>query len=105
MPNTDTVSDEVVATVTKQDIDEPHMWHVILHNDNATTMEMVVLILMQIFHKSFEEATKIMMHIHDNGRGVAGTYSREVATHKRDETMGTARASGYPLVATIEQAE
>lgn len=101
MPMSETISDSSVEVIEKQDLTEPRMWHVILHNDNQTTMEMVVLILMQIFHKSFEEATSIMMHIHEKDSGIAGTYSREVAVHKRDETMIVARSSGYPLKATI----
>jgi ATP-dependent Clp protease adaptor protein ClpS len=83
-------------------LDPPKMWHVILHNDSVTTMEFVVLVLMQIFHKSFEDASDIMMNIHDNGKGVAGTYSNEVATQKRDDTLTAARSNGYPLKVEIE---
>jgi ATP-dependent Clp protease adaptor protein ClpS len=83
----------------------PVMWNVILLNDNFSSMELVVLILMQIFHKSFEEAQDCMMHIHENGKGIAGTYSHEVASTKRDETIKVARANESPLVALIEPNE
>jgi ATP-dependent Clp protease adaptor protein ClpS len=76
-----------------------------LLNDEKTTMEFVVLILMQIFHKTFEDAQDIMMSIHDNGRGIAGTYSHEVSATKRDETMTIARTNDCPLVAIIEPKE
>jgi ATP-dependent Clp protease adaptor protein ClpS len=83
-------------------LDPPKMWHVILHNDSVTTMEFVVLVLMQIFHKSFVDASDIMMNIHDNGKGIAGTYSNEVAVQKRDETIIFARSHEYPLKVEIE---
>jgi len=68
-------------------------------------MEFVVLVLMQIFHRSFEEAQDIMMHIHTNGKGIAGTYSHEVATQKKDDTVAIARQHGFPLIALVEPAE
>lgn len=94
-----------VAIAEKIKLSPPRMWNVILHNDDKTTMEFVVLVLMQIFHKSFEDASDIMMHIHENGKGIAGTYSNEVATQKRDETLTSARSHGYPLRVDIEPNE
>ena len=91
-----------VVVVEKVSITEPQMWKVILHNDSVTTMDMVILILMQIFQRSIEDSTNLATYIHENGTGVAGTYSKEVATHKRDETIGVARANGFPLQVTIE---
>jgi ATP-dependent Clp protease adaptor protein ClpS len=91
-----------VAVVEKIKLSPPRMWNVILHNDDKTTMEFVILVLMQIFHKSFEDASDIMMNIHENGKGVAGTYSNEVATQKRDETLTAARSHGYPLRVDLE---
>jgi ATP-dependent Clp protease adaptor protein ClpS len=93
---------EVIERVTMQ---PPRMWNVILHNDDKTTMEFVVLVLMQIFHKSFDQASEIMMNIHENGKGVAGTYSNEVATQKKDETVTAARTNGFPLKVDIEPTE
>jgi ATP-dependent Clp protease adaptor protein ClpS len=95
----------VVAVIERVAMAPPKMWNVWLINDDATTMEFVVLVLMQIFHRSFEEAQDIMMHIHTNGRGVAGTYSHEVAVQKRDETITIARQSGFPLMAELLPSE
>jgi ATP-dependent Clp protease adaptor protein ClpS len=90
---------EVLDRVTMQ---APKMWNVILYNDDKTTMEFVILVLMQIFHKSFDDASEIMMNIHETGRGIAGTYSNEVATQKRDETIAAARSNNFPLNCEIE---
>lgn len=83
----------------------PKMWNVILMNDDFTSMEFVILILMQIFHKNFDDASEIMMNIHETGKGIAGTYSNEVATQKRDETISAARSNNFPLQCEIEPNE
>ena len=101
---TKTDNNSVVAVIERTVVAPPRMWNVILHNDEKTTMEFVVMVLMQIFHKSFEEAQDCMMSIHETGKGIAGTYSNEVAVTKRDETISVARKNGYPLVADIEVA-
>ena len=101
----ETKKQSVVAVIERVAMAPPRMWNVWLINDDATTMEFVVLVLMQIFHRSFEEAQDIMMHIHTNGRGIAGTYSHEVATQKRDETIAIARTSGFPLIAELNPEE
>lgn len=98
----ETNTDAVVAVIDKVAMASPRMWNVILHNDDKTTMEFVVLVLMQIFHRSFEEAQDIMMSIHETGKGVAGTYSHEVAITKRDDTVSVARTNNFPLMADIE---
>ena len=98
-------TDTVVTVVDRVTLSPPRMWNVWLLNDDQTSMEFVVLVLMQIFHRSFEEAQDIMMNIHNNDRGIAGTYSHEVATQKRDETITIARQSGFPLVAELKTSE
>lgn len=94
-----------VGVIERVTMKPPRMWDVILHNDEKTTMEFVVLVLMQIFHRSFDQASEIMMHIHEHGKGVAGTYSHEVATTKRDETLSAARNNGFPLQCEIQPAD
>ena len=94
-----------IAIVEKISMVPPRMWHVILHNDEVTTMEFVVLVLMQIFHKSFEEAQDIMMVIHEHGKGVVGTYTFEIAATKREDTHAAARTHKFPLKADIQPAE
>jgi ATP-dependent Clp protease adaptor protein ClpS len=82
----------------------PKMYKVILHNDDKTTMDFVVAVLVQIFHKTAEEAIEVTMHIHHNGQGIAGApYTREIAEEKTVETVSYARANGFPLTATFEE--
>ncbi len=103
---TDSTSNQAETSILEKiKLSPPRMWNVILHNDDKTTMEFVVLVLMQIFHKSFDDASIIMMNIHDNGKGIAGTYSNEVATQKRDDTLTAARNHSYPLKVEIEPTE
>lgn len=81
----------------------PGKYHVIMLNDDSTPMEFVIEILMTIFRKSYEEASEVMMQVHEQGRGIAGTYSYEVAEQKSIETTNDARAHGYPLDVTLEE--
>jgi ATP-dependent Clp protease adaptor protein ClpS len=83
---------------------EPTLYKVVLLNDDYTTMEFVVDVLMSVFQKSASEAYQIMMHVHVNGRGIAGVYPWEVAETKVETTISLARESGYPLQAVTEEA-
>lgn len=82
----------------------PKMYKVILHNDDSTTMDFVIGVLVQIFHKTVQEAIEVTMHIHNTGQGIAGSpYTREIAEEKTAETVSYARANGFPLTATFEE--
>lgn len=81
---------------------KPPMFKVLLHNDDYTTREFVVLVLRDIFRKSESDAVQIMMHVHNNGVGIAGVYTYEVAEAKVDKTMNLARKFEFPLQMTIE---
>ena len=83
---------------------EPKLYNVILLNDDYTTMEFVLEILETLFQKSPAEAYRIMMHVHRNGRGLAGVYTWEVAETKAEKVASLAAEAGYPLRATIEEA-
>src|SRR5687767_14945066 len=83
---------------------EPTLYKVVLLNDDYTTMEFVIHVLESIFQKSPAEAYQIMMHVHVNGRGIAGTYPWEVAETKVDAVITQARGAGYPLKAVTEEA-
>ena len=85
-----------------EEITEPPMYKVLLHNDDFTTKGFVVEILMGIFNKSLEEATHLMWHIHKNRVGVCGIYPLEVAETKITQVTALARENGFPLKSTME---
>jgi ATP-dependent Clp protease adaptor protein ClpS len=82
----------------------PRLYHVVLLNDDYSTMQFVVDVLEGVFHKSPAEAYRTMMQVHLEGRGVAGTYPWEVAETKADRVASLAKDAGFPLRATIEDA-
>ena len=86
----------------KERIQKPRNFKVLLHNDDYTTMEFVVEVLMEVFRRTRVEATRIMLLVHNNGKGVAGVYTREIAETKATLAIDKARAAGYPLLATTE---
>ncbi len=94
---------EVIAE-TREDITEPPMYKVLLHNDDYTTMEFVVELLMSVFHKSFEDATRIMLNVHKTGQGMCGIYTFEIAETKVETTHELAMERGFPLKSSIEKA-
>ena len=79
------------------------MWLVVMHNDDKTTMEFVIMLLIQLFHKDAEEATQIMLEIHTQGQAVVGRFTHEVAEEKQATATRTARAYNQPLQITIEE--
>jgi ATP-dependent Clp protease adaptor protein ClpS len=100
MPNIEVI-EKIEETIK---VKMPGMYKVVLHNDDRTTMDFVILILTQIFHKNTMDAFEITMHIHHNGQGIAGSpYTMEIAQEKVNETIMLARANGFPLVATYEE--
>ncbi len=94
---------EGVISETRDELKEPPMYKVMLLNDDYTTMEFVVEILMYVFHKSAEESTQIMLKVHRNGMGVCGVYTYEVAETKVDTVHALARERGFPLKCTMER--
>ena len=88
----------------RHDTSEPDMYKVLLHNDDYTTMEFVVHVLVQVFRKSIDEATRIMLNVHERGIGVCGLYTFEIAETKVDLVTRMARENGHPLKCTMEKA-
>ena len=96
--------DEKVQERVRVKKQEPELYKVVLLNDDYTTMEFVVTVLESVFEKSPAEAFQIMMHVHTNGRGIAGVYPWEVAETKVETVSGLAREAGFPLKAITEPA-
>jgi ATP-dependent Clp protease adaptor protein ClpS len=94
--------EEKEDVVTRERTEEPKKYKVILLNDDYTSMEFVVWVLMTIFRHSQAAATRIMLHIHNSGVGVAGIYSREVAETRVAQVHEVAREAGHPLQCTME---
>jgi ATP-dependent Clp protease adaptor protein ClpS len=90
-------------TRTEERLKRPRLYKVLLHNDDYTTMEFVVWILETIFHHDETTATRIMLHIHKNGIGVAGIYPYEVAETRVAKVESLARSNEYPLRCSLEE--
>lgn len=99
--------DTGVATETKkkEKLSRPPLFKVLFHNDNYTTMEFVVWVLVSVFHKSESDAFTIMLNVHRHGFGVAGVYSREVAETKINKVHQLALENEFPLRLTMEPEE
>ena len=93
---------EETITGIDEEITEPPMYKVLLHNDDFTTKAFVVDVLIGIFNKSQEEATHLMWHIHKNQIGVCGIYPLEMAETKIAQVTALARENGFPLKSTME---
>jgi len=91
------------GTGLEEEVREPRKYKVLLHNDDYTTMEFVVEVLMTVFHKSEDDATRIMLAVHKNGAGVCGVYTAEGAETKVVTVRQMARRGGYPLKCTMEE--
>lgn len=87
---------------TLYELEEPKKYKVILHNDDYTTMDFVVFVLTSIFHKTSSEATKIMLEVHEKGKGVCGIFTKEIGDAKVDQVAKAAKQNGFPLLATLE---
>jgi ATP-dependent Clp protease adaptor protein ClpS len=90
-------------TLTRTRTKKPSMYKVLMLNDDYTPMEFVVDVLQHIFQKNREEATEIMLHVHQKGVGVCGVYTYEVAETKVTQTVDYARKNQHPLQCTLEK--
>ena len=95
--------EEDVISEVGDDLDEPSMYKVLLHNDDYTTMEFVVEILMLVFKKSPEDAVRIMLNVHQKGVGICGVYTFEVSETKVNTVNALAKQHGFPLKCTMEK--
>ena len=92
----------VTERETRQKTEKPRLYKVLLHNDNYTTMDFVVLVLTNVFRKSQGQAVQIMLDVHRKGIGVAGVYSREIAETKIAQVTYMAQQAHFPLLCTLE---
>ena len=88
---------------TKPKTKKPSMYNVLLMNDDYTPMEFVVMVLEKIFNKKQEEATQIMLHVHQKGIGICGTFTYEVAESKCKAVIDLAKKNEHPLQCTMEK--
>ena len=89
---------------TKNRVKEPKQYHVIMHNDDFTTMEFVVQVLKDIFHKDAVTAEAIMMKVHKAGSASVGTYPYDIAATRVGMALSRAEKEGFPFRMTIEEA-
>lgn len=98
-PNTDPVEDVLLAD---PELKKPQMYAVVMYNDDYTPMEFVVDVLQNHFKHSLDSAINIMLAIHQQGKGIAGIYSKDIAETKAQTVNREARQAGYPLLSQIE---
>lgn len=90
-------------TLVDDEVREPRKYKVLLHNDHYTTMEFVVRVLVEVFHKTEAQAMRIMLSVHNQGKGVCGIYTAEVAETKVNMVHNLAKQAGYPLRSSMEE--
>jgi ATP-dependent Clp protease adaptor protein ClpS len=93
-----------IATRTRTRTKKPTPYRVLMLNDDYTPMEFVVLVLQRFFRMNMEEATQVMLHVHQRGVGVCGVFSYEVAETKVGQVIDFARQNQHPLQCTLEKA-
>lgn len=101
---TNTGKNVKVQVKTREQVQVPSLYKVLMHNDDYTTMEFVVEILQTVFNKSSMDAEKIMLTIHFQGVGYCGTFPYAIAETKADQVRMKARKAGFPLRCTLEEA-
>jgi ATP-dependent Clp protease adaptor protein ClpS len=98
-------NDSDVLTESETRLEKPPLYKVVLHNDDFTTMEFVVFVLQSVFMRTDAEAFTVMLKVHNEGIGIAGIYSFEIANMKAEKAMNLAQVQEYPLLCTVEEEE
>lgn len=99
---TESQGETATQTETRDKLERPRLWRVLLHNDNYTTMDFVVQVLIAVFHKPEAEAVRIMYDVHRKGTGIVGLYTHEVAESKVRRVLELAQQAEFPLLCTME---
>ncbi|EAJ9123814.1 ATP-dependent Clp protease adaptor ClpS [Campylobacter coli] len=92
-----------LKVLEKSKLKEPKMFKVILLNDDVTTMDFVIEVLINIFYHDFETANKIMLEVHLNGSGICGIYTQEIALSKQKKVSDAAKLENFPLQTRVEE--
>ena len=95
--------EEKTVTRDETEIKEPSLYKVLLHNDDYTTMDFVIMVLQTVFKKDTSEATRIMLNVHHQGAGVAGIYTKEIGETKITVVHDLARQHQFPLKCSLER--
>lgn len=95
----------LVRTEQKTALRTPHRYAVIIHNDDITSMDFVVEVLVRVFHMSTVEASELMMAVHNDGQGVAGVFTYDIAVTKKYQAERRAAEKGFPLRLTLWEVE
>lgn len=103
MAKEETFIQDKTFTGDKESLQEPPLYKVLLHNDDYTTMDFVVMILQTIFNKNTDEATRVMLNVHHQGVGIAGVYTREIAETKVALVHRIAKRNQFPLKCSLER--
>ena len=93
----------IIREEVRSKLQRPPMYKVVLVNDHYTTMDFVVLVLVQVFHKTAAEATQIMLDVHQKGRGIVGVYTYDIALTKITQVEEMAKENEFPLKAVMEE--
>ena len=103
--NTDSKSNSGIDLLDreKHDIKPPSKYNVVFYNDNYTPMDFVWAVLMKVFHLDPQAAYRVMMLVHEKGKGIAGTYPKGIAATKAKKAMDYAKQAGHPLLCKIEK--
>ena len=96
-------TDIVIKQKNKVKIKKPKQYKVIMYNDDYTTMEFVINILVNVFNKNLLDAEKIMLDVHEKGQGIAGVYPYDIAVTKVATSMSMAKEQGFPFKLTTEE--
>jgi len=103
-PQRPDLDDDLAVKESEPKLEKPPLYHVVLLNDDYTPMEFVVHVLEQFFSLDRENAVRVMLHVHTRGKGICGTYSREIAETKVAQVNEYSRENQHPLLCTMEYA-
>ena len=103
--NKNEIFEEELGVITKEkpEIKKPNMYAVVLINDDYTPMEFVIYVLQTIFKKSYEEAKEIMLLVHNEGKGICGIYSLDIAETKANQVVEFSRINQHPLECKVQK--